>query len=44
MFGLLCFLQVPGTHPTDVAMMKVIAGIRFVMAVAMDDDPSCRPV
>ena len=35
--------QVPGTHPTDVAIRKVIAGIRLAMAVAMDDEPRCSP-
>uniref|UniRef100_A0A0A9F4S2 Uncharacterized protein n=1 Tax=Arundo donax TaxID=35708 RepID=A0A0A9F4S2_ARUDO len=29
--------------PTAAAMTKVIAGIKFVMVVASDDDPRCSP-
>uniref|UniRef100_A0A0A9CN32 Uncharacterized protein n=1 Tax=Arundo donax TaxID=35708 RepID=A0A0A9CN32_ARUDO len=29
--------------PTMAAMRKVIAGIKFVMVVASDDDPRCSP-
>lgn len=35
--------RLSGTHPTDAAIKKVNAGIKFVMAVAIDDDPRCRP-
>jgi hypothetical protein len=31
------------THPTDAAMTKVMAGIKLVMAVAMDDEPRFTP-
>jgi len=32
-----------GTHPTDAAMTKVMAGIKLVMAVAIDDEPRFTP-
>ena len=36
-------LSVSGTHPTDAAMTKVMAGIKLVMAVAIDDEPRFTP-